>query len=134
MSTGPQGQQGQQGAKGPRGVVGATGWGYGKTTGPTGAMGFPQFSNMPASTSVVLSLGTVGTIFQTTYAGIDPTAIQNADTGAFWTIYNPSTSNLVLTLQSGRTWSSTGTAYYTLYSSNSVTVVASGNSNVFVPM
>jgi hypothetical protein len=147
MSAGPQGQQGQQGPKGPRGVVGATGWGYGTTTGPTGMMGFPSFSNITTGIQVPLTLATIGTIFQVVDGStiLSNASIQNADTGAFWTVYNPTSTRINLLLSGGAQWSYTNYATlnptmdplnysYTLLPSNCLTVVASGNSNVFIPM
>jgi hypothetical protein len=127
--------------------VGVTGWGYGKTTGPTGTMGFPLFSNITTGNSVPLTLTTIGTIFQVVDGStiLSNASIQNADTGAFWTVYNPNATNVSLTLGGGAQWTYTNYAVvypsnnptpytYVVLPSNSLTIVASGNSNVFVPM
>jgi len=94
MSTGPQGQQGARGSKGPRGVMGATGWGYGRTTGPTGAIGWPSIVN-PATDPTYLTTANIGTInvITSSNVGVNTSGLTGGNAGAFWTFSNATLSN-----------------------------------------
>lgn len=93
-STGPWGQQGAQGFKGPRGVVGATGYGYGITTGPTGAIGWPGLVS-PAADTTYLTTTNIGTINVITGSNIiiNMSGLISGNAGAFWTFSNATLSN-----------------------------------------
>jgi hypothetical protein len=87
-STGQWGQQGAQGFKGPRGVIGATGWGYGKTTGPTGVFGYPVMVS-PAANPTYLTTTNIGTLnVLTSDIVVDTSGLVSGNTGSFWTFSN----------------------------------------------
>ena len=132
-STGPWGQQGAQGFKGPRGVVGATGYGYGKTTGPTGVMGWANGFNYPTGTTGLVSLNssTIGVINTLPQYGLslDASGLSSVPTGAFWIFYNSNVAARGITVTSGsaliNNGGTTGSSY-TLSAWNGLTLAYDG--------
>jgi hypothetical protein len=107
MSEGPPGIQGDQGSKGSRGPKGIEGWGYGTTTGPTGAIGNSRLSNITGalSTTITLSAANSGTLYRIidlTYSQyqyrvltIGISELGAGDVGLFWTFNNSSTYTII---------------------------------------
>jgi hypothetical protein len=74
--------------------MGATGWGYGRTTGPTGAIGWPSIVN-PATDPTYLTTANIGTInvITSSNVGVNTSGLTGGNAGAFWTFSNATLSN-----------------------------------------